>query len=122
VPRSKNEWSYTTTPNTPSWRGAQLKKKHMDNFSFTFYMVIQYNLMITKASTNTLRLTFSLRISYSVTTKISISSNLHGAATLPTVFSILVPENNETNATINISFYETHKSFVLYKKTQRSYS
>jgi hypothetical protein len=21
-----NEWSYTYTPNTPSWRGAQLKK------------------------------------------------------------------------------------------------
>jgi hypothetical protein len=34
VPRSKNEWSYTSTPNTPSWRGAQLK--HRDKFTFTF--------------------------------------------------------------------------------------
>jgi hypothetical protein len=23
-------------PNTPSWRGAQLAKKHRDNFTFTF--------------------------------------------------------------------------------------
>jgi hypothetical protein len=23
-------------PNTPSWLGAQLKKKHRDNFTFTF--------------------------------------------------------------------------------------
>jgi hypothetical protein len=23
-------------PNTPSWRGAQLRKKHRDNFTFTF--------------------------------------------------------------------------------------
>jgi hypothetical protein len=29
VPRSKNEWSYASTLNTPSWRGAQLKK-HRD--------------------------------------------------------------------------------------------
>jgi len=28
VPRSKNAWSYTSIPNTPSWRGAQLKKAH----------------------------------------------------------------------------------------------
>jgi hypothetical protein len=26
VPRSKNDWSYTSTPNTPSWRGVHLKK------------------------------------------------------------------------------------------------
>jgi hypothetical protein len=25
VPRSKNAWSYTSTPTTPSWRGAQLQ-------------------------------------------------------------------------------------------------
>jgi hypothetical protein len=25
-------------PNTPSWRGAQLKKKHGDNFACTFIM------------------------------------------------------------------------------------
>jgi hypothetical protein len=25
VPRSKSEWRYTSTPNTPSRRGAQLK-------------------------------------------------------------------------------------------------
>jgi len=27
VPTSKNEWSYTPLPNTPSWRGAHLKTK-----------------------------------------------------------------------------------------------
>jgi hypothetical protein len=26
VPRSKNEWKYTSTPQMPSWRGTQLKK------------------------------------------------------------------------------------------------
>jgi hypothetical protein len=26
VQRSKNEWCYTSTPNAPLWRGAQLKK------------------------------------------------------------------------------------------------
>jgi len=26
VPRSKNAWSYTSSPSTPSWHGAQLKK------------------------------------------------------------------------------------------------
>jgi hypothetical protein len=32
------EWVdlYLHSPNTPSWRGAQLKKKHKDNFTFTF--------------------------------------------------------------------------------------
>jgi hypothetical protein len=36
VPRSKNEWSYTSSPtNTPSWRGAQLK--HRDNVTFILY-------------------------------------------------------------------------------------
>jgi heme/copper-type cytochrome/quinol oxidase subunit 2 len=35
VPRSKNEWRYTSTPNTPSWRGAQFK--HRD---FTFIIII----------------------------------------------------------------------------------
>jgi hypothetical protein len=25
-----------TLPNTPSWRGAQLKKQHRGNFTFTF--------------------------------------------------------------------------------------
>jgi hypothetical protein len=31
------EWVelYFHSPNTPSWRGAQLKKKHRDNFTFT---------------------------------------------------------------------------------------
>jgi hypothetical protein len=32
----KNEWSYTSTPTTPSWRVAQLK--HRDNFTFAFYL------------------------------------------------------------------------------------
>jgi hypothetical protein len=27
---------YFHSPNTPSWRGAQFKKKHRDNFTFTF--------------------------------------------------------------------------------------
>jgi hypothetical protein len=39
IPMSKNEWSYTSTPNTPSWRGARLK--HRDNFTFTFYLYSQ---------------------------------------------------------------------------------
>jgi hypothetical protein len=30
----KNAWSCTSTPNTPLWRGGQLK--HRDNFTFTF--------------------------------------------------------------------------------------
>jgi hypothetical protein len=30
----KNAWSCTSTPNTPSWHGAQLKPR--DNFTFTF--------------------------------------------------------------------------------------
>jgi len=29
----KNVWSYTSTPHTPSWSGAQIK--HRDNFTFT---------------------------------------------------------------------------------------
>jgi hypothetical protein len=28
---------YLHSPNTPSWRGAQLKEKHRDNFTFTFF-------------------------------------------------------------------------------------
>jgi hypothetical protein len=28
----KNAWSYTSTPNTPSWRGAQLKHRNIFNF------------------------------------------------------------------------------------------
>jgi hypothetical protein len=32
---------YIHSPNTPSWCGAQLKKKqHRDNFTFTFYIFI----------------------------------------------------------------------------------
>jgi hypothetical protein len=30
-------------PNTPSWRGAQLKKKHRDTFTFTFTLTIISN-------------------------------------------------------------------------------
>jgi len=33
VPWSKNEWSYTSTPNSPSWLGARLK--YGNNFTFT---------------------------------------------------------------------------------------
>jgi hypothetical protein len=36
VPRSKNEWRYTSTPNTPPRRGAQLKHRHNFTFTFTF--------------------------------------------------------------------------------------
>jgi len=34
------EWVelYLHSPNTPSWRGAELKQKHRDNFTFTFYI------------------------------------------------------------------------------------
>jgi len=34
VPKSKNAWSYTSTPHTPSWCGAQLK--YRDNFTFLY--------------------------------------------------------------------------------------
>jgi hypothetical protein len=43
---------YLHSPNTPSWRGAQLKKKHRDNFTFTFIIhytftfVIHYHVLI----------------------------------------------------------------------------
>jgi hypothetical protein len=33
----KNAWRYTSTSHTPSWRGAQLKKKHRNNFTFYLY-------------------------------------------------------------------------------------
>jgi len=35
----KNAWSYTPTPITPSWRGAQLKQR---DFTFTFYYYYYY--------------------------------------------------------------------------------
>jgi hypothetical protein len=35
VPRSRMRGAIPPLPNTPSWRGAQLK--HRDNFTFTFY-------------------------------------------------------------------------------------
>jgi hypothetical protein len=38
VPRSKNKRSYTSTPNTPSWRCAQLKRR--DNFYIILYYII----------------------------------------------------------------------------------
>jgi hypothetical protein len=41
VPRSKNEWRLPPLPNTPSWRGAQLK--HRNNFTFTS---VSYNLFL----------------------------------------------------------------------------
>jgi hypothetical protein len=34
----KNVWGYTSAPNTPPCRGAQLK--HRDNFRFTFYLTL----------------------------------------------------------------------------------
>jgi hypothetical protein len=38
VPRSKNAWSYTSTPPVmPSWHGAQ--KKHRDNVTFYLYLI-----------------------------------------------------------------------------------
>jgi hypothetical protein len=36
VPRSKNVWRYTSTPNTPS-----CLVKHRDNFTFTFTFIIR---------------------------------------------------------------------------------
>jgi hypothetical protein len=38
VPRSKNEWSYISTPNMPSWHSAQLK--HRDNFIFFLPFIV----------------------------------------------------------------------------------
>jgi hypothetical protein len=35
VPRSKSEWSYISTPNTPLLYGAQLK--HRDNFTLLYF-------------------------------------------------------------------------------------
>jgi len=29
-----------TFPNTPSWNGAQLKKKHRENFTFTLIVIL----------------------------------------------------------------------------------
>jgi len=43
----KNEWSSTSTPNTPSWRDTQLK--HGDNFTFYLYLtdpVVKRGLLI----------------------------------------------------------------------------
>jgi hypothetical protein len=38
---AKNAWSYTSTlPNTPSWPGAQLKKRHRDSFTLTFTLLL----------------------------------------------------------------------------------
>jgi hypothetical protein len=34
----KNSWSYTSVPDTPSWRDAQLK--HRDNFTFTLLLLL----------------------------------------------------------------------------------
>jgi hypothetical protein len=31
---------YLHSPNTPSWRGAQLKEKHRDNFTFIVVVVV----------------------------------------------------------------------------------
>jgi hypothetical protein len=46
VPRSKDVWS--CPPNTPSWRGAQLK--HRDNFFFTF-AIFQFNVETSEIGT-----------------------------------------------------------------------
>jgi hypothetical protein len=48
VPRSKNEWSYTPLPNTPSWLCAQLKKKSTGTtFTFIFIIIIIIIIIIT---------------------------------------------------------------------------
>jgi hypothetical protein len=38
VPRSKDEWSYTSTPQYAfmAWFLVKEKRKHRDNFTFTF--------------------------------------------------------------------------------------
>jgi hypothetical protein len=41
----KNAWSYTSTPNTPSWRGAQLQNS--DNFTFIFSVFKGHSLSLT---------------------------------------------------------------------------
>jgi hypothetical protein len=46
VPRSKNEWSYTSTPNTLSWRGAQLKEAQRQlYFSILYFTLLYFTLL-----------------------------------------------------------------------------
>jgi hypothetical protein len=40
VSRSKNAWSYASTPQSHLWHGAQLK--HRDNFNFMFHLYLTY--------------------------------------------------------------------------------
>jgi hypothetical protein len=44
------EWVelYLHSPDMPSWRGAQLKKKHRDNFTFTLSRVLLQKLTVTQ--------------------------------------------------------------------------
>jgi hypothetical protein len=58
MPRSKNEWSYTSTPNTPSWRGAQLK--HRGKFTFTLIIIIIIIITTTTTTTTTIITTTTL--------------------------------------------------------------
>jgi hypothetical protein len=39
VPRSKNAWSYTSTPQYAFVAWFSVKKKHMDNFTFAFMYI-----------------------------------------------------------------------------------
>jgi hypothetical protein len=43
VPRSKNA-RRLHSPNTPSWRGAQSKKKHRDNFTLLYFTLLYFTL------------------------------------------------------------------------------
>jgi hypothetical protein len=41
---------YLHSPNTSSWRGAQLKEKHRDNFTFTFIFIYSFYMYISFSS------------------------------------------------------------------------
>jgi len=48
VPKSKNAWSYTSTPQYASMALCSVKKKHRDNFTFThaYYMPRPFHLSL----------------------------------------------------------------------------
>jgi hypothetical protein len=70
VQRSKNEWSYTSTPNTPSLRGAQLKRT--DNFNFYLYQNLTW-----RVATETITYRkFTKAISHSLSLSLFLPSRL----------------------------------------------
>jgi hypothetical protein len=53
VPRSKNEWSYTSIPQYAFIAWCSVKKKHRGNFILTFYIQIKANGYVAGNGTNT---------------------------------------------------------------------